>query len=403
MGRTGSVDRVSGEDSLFVQLEIMKVKFNGSELARAINKVWPALKDWSPIDAHENVLCRIAGDTFKLEAGGVSRFASARVKDAVSDGVGLFLLSGRVLRDIGKEHEGELEMTLNEAGVEIKGKRCSFILRFSPDPEIDPLGEIRWTYKLNPSPLKNLIAQVESATAGSQGSSALQSIFLRRISEDEDDDQSMIRAVATDGHRLHLVEIGEKEFTKEVSMTGDYERLDKGVLLDSGIAEFMRALPDDLEEIEVGFSETGWIVFQGDYLFALNMIEDVYPNYESVLAPLKDADCEISVSREELLNSTRAASIIDGKIMFKAEKDELVVSAKDDGQKEESSVNISARISGEKKKVSFKLSSTYIKDVLGVIPDAETVDLIIVEGEINIPIGLRHPERTFRSIMAQIR
>jgi DNA polymerase-3 subunit beta len=110
-----------------------------------------------------------------------------------------------------------------------------------------------------------------------------------------------IRLVATDGHRLALV-----ERTAGSDVTG----LASGVIVPrKGLAELKRLVDEeDADEIEIGFEGNSGLVKKGDVTLVMRLIEGEFPNYKQVIP--KQSDHHLTVSAEALVRALRRVALL---------------------------------------------------------------------------------------------
>jgi DNA polymerase-3 subunit beta len=110
----------------------------------------------------------------------------------------------------------------------------------------------------------------------------------------------VLRAVATDGHRLSLA---------ERALEGDF-RLKKGVILPrKGLAEMKKLLLEGGdEEYRLGFVENSAVLERPKVKLFMRLIEGVFPDYRQVIP--KAGEKSFKVGRERLLETLRRVSLL---------------------------------------------------------------------------------------------
>jgi DNA polymerase-3 subunit beta len=110
-----------------------------------------------------------------------------------------------------------------------------------------------------------------------------------------------LRMVATDGHRLALVDrnVGE-----------DVKALASGVIIPrKGLAELKRLVDeDDADEIELAFEGNNGLARRGRVTLVMRLIEGEFPNYEQVM-PKKIAR-HVVLAADPLLHALRRVSLL---------------------------------------------------------------------------------------------
>lgn len=137
-------------------------------------------------------------------------------------------------------------------------------------------------------------------------------------------DGPIIRMVATDGHRLSMIEKEERDI--------ENLKLDKGVILPrKGLSELKRILEDDKEnkKVCIGIKGNNSVFKIEKTSMVMRLLEGEFPNYRGLIP--KDNDKKIMINKSRFINSLRRVSLVSeeklkpvkfyisaGKIEFKA-------------------------------------------------------------------------------------
>lgn len=173
------------------------------------------------------------------------------------------------------------------------------------------------------------------------------------------------RMVATDGHRLSLIDI---------PANGENSGNSGGVIIPrKGLAEIRKLLDSVEGEFQMAIEGSQLIVKRGSTVLMIRLIEGKYPNYKQLIP--QNLPKKVNVSRDSLLSSLKRVSLLsnqkskgvtlcltDGKMKITSNNPEL-----GDAQEE-----IDVDYSGEELKIGF--NAKYILDVLGSFTD-ESVDI----------------------------
>ncbi len=173
----------------------------------------------------------------------------------------------------------------------------------------------------------------------------------------------LLRLVATDGHRLSLVE------RKTTSTFG----LKKGVILPKkGLQELRKLLSEAAEsgeakpETKLGFVENSAIVHQKGVILSMRLIEGLFPDYRQVIP--KAGEKVVKVGRERLEQTLRRISLLSTDkahaVKLELSKDVLRVLSQnpDLGEGKE---EVPVEYGGDALKIGF--NARYILDVLAVM------------------------------------
>lgn len=179
---------------------------------------------------------------------------------------------------------------------------------------------------------------------------------------------SIVRTVATDGHRLSLAEV-------KAQLPGD---LDCRIILPrKAVLELGRMLSDKEDDVAVEVSANHARFRIGDTLFTSKLIDGRFPDYEKVI-PGK-GKIKITADTAQLKMSLGRASILSNEkyrgVRFLLAKDLLKIVANNPEQ-EEAEEEIEVAYEGDEISVGFNVS--YLLDVLNVI-DTELVSLSLTD------------------------
>jgi DNA polymerase-3 subunit beta len=175
-----------------------------------------------------------------------------------------------------------------------------------------------------------------------------------------------LRAVATDGHRLSLSEVGT-EFSPEDMI--------QVIIPRKAIMELSRLLEDsdDMVNIQVGSNHIKFSL--GDVTFTSKQIDGKFPDYERVFP--KNSDKVLVANRENLRQALTRTSILSNEkyrgIRLQLQDNQLRTLAHNPEQ-EEAVEEIDATYTEEGMTVGFNV--TYLLDVLNAI-DTDTVEICL--------------------------
>lgn len=126
----------------------------------------------------------------------------------------------------------------------------------------------------------------------------LNGIYFRTM---EENSQTILRLVATDGHRLALAQ-------KPVS-GADVEELAQGVILPrKGIHELKKIAEESEGDIKVGFLDNSAVVMRDDTTVIMRLVNGDFPDYNRVI-PKQNEDIAL-MERDTLLHALRRMAIL---------------------------------------------------------------------------------------------
>ena len=176
-------------------------------------------------------------------------------------------------------------------------------------------------------------------------------------------DQSKLRMVATDGHRLAMV---------DRALPGSIEGLKSGVIIPrKGLAELKRLLDeDDAAEVELAFEGNNGMARKGDVTLVMRLIEGEFPNYQQVVPSepgiqlILDSDRLAKALRRVVLLSSERSRAVKLEI---TEGEAVVTSSNPDLGDARDEIDID--YAGEK--VSIGFNARYVLDALASLHTKE--------------------------------
>ncbi len=186
----------------------------------------------------------------------------------------------------------------------------------------------------------------------------------------------MIRAVATDGHRLAICE-------HQADVSPDEEI--QVILPRKGVIELSRLLLDEDEPVKVMVSNNHLSVVLREYSFTSKLIDGKFPNYQRVIP--RDSDKDITADHELLRQALIRTSILSNEkyrgIRLRLQ-DGLIQAQANNPEMEEAEEEIEVQYTGPELEIGFSVS--YLLDALGVI---DTPNVTLALGDANSSCVIR--------------
>ncbi|HAG90568.1 MAG TPA: DNA polymerase III subunit beta [Bdellovibrionales bacterium] len=198
--------------------------------------------------------------------------------------------------------------------------------------------------------------------------------------ENRKDDHS-IRMVATDGHRLSMVD--------RKTSGSDQLNLDAGVIVPrKGLNEIKKLLDSTSDSIELAIEGSQLILRKDNTLLLIRLIEGRYPNYLQLVP--KNLKETLRAPKETLLSSLKRVSLLSNA------KSKGVTLSLSNGKMEIASNNPELGDAKEEIEVDYKgkdirigFNAKYILDVLGAIKE----DIIEIDFNDNLSPGVVRPDK----------
>ena len=343
----------------------MKLTIDKAELQRGLGRLQAIVEKRNSMPILANVLLTASGkgEGASLELAATDLEVGIRgVQSATVSKPGAVTVSARKLYDIVRELTDEpieLEATANNY-LELKCGRARFSLAGTDAEEYPSLPEFspERLVRLQPAVLSQMIERTMYAASVDETRYNLNGVYFE-VTEDT----GKIRLVATDGHRLALI---DRTVGEEVS------GLASGVIIPrKGLAELKRLVDEeDADEVELGFEGSSGLARKGGVTLVMRLIEGEFPNYDQVIP--KDADLKLTLAVEPLIRALRRVALLSAersraiKIDLTSGKLTISSSNPDLGEAEE---ELDVDYSGED--VSIGFNAKYLLESLSAIGSKE--------------------------------
>ena len=281
----------------------MKLTIDKGELQRGLGRLQAIVEKRNSMPILANVLLTASGkgESGTLELAATDLEVGIRgVEGAKVAKTGAVTVSARKLYDIVRELPDEpvdLEATANNY-LELRCGRARFSLAGTDAEEYPSLPEFspERLVTLQSAVLSQMIERTMYAASVDETRYNLNGVYFEVTGE-----TSKIRLVATDGHRLALV---DRSVGEEAS------GLASGVIIPrKGLAELKRLVDEeDADEIELGFEGSSGLARRGGVTLVMRLIEGEFPNYQQVIP--KDADLKITLAVEPLVRAVRRVALL---------------------------------------------------------------------------------------------
>lgn len=273
----------------------MELQIAVEELSRALYRAQGIVEKKSSQPMLSNVLLEASTEgltlkAFDLEIGLISEHR-AEVQSP-----GRLTIAARRLYDIVKVLP-EPMVTIRQGQnhfVEIACGASHFRIVGSPAddfPSLPVLAEVPFV-KVNSKQLLEMIELTSFAVSTDETRFNLNGIFFEPV-------EGGLRIVATDGHRLALV---------ERKMEGDF-KLPRGVIIPrKGMQELRRLLSEGGDDAELGFVGNSGVLRKPGLTMVMQLVNGQFPEYERVIP--KESTKSVKVARARFLETLRRVSLL---------------------------------------------------------------------------------------------
>jgi DNA polymerase-3 subunit beta len=335
----------------------MKATIERATLLRGLSHVQSVVERRNTIPILSNVLIEAqAGGTMRLMATDLDLQIDETIAAAV-DQPGAITVSAHTLFDIVRKlPEGsQVELSAAEGRITVNAGRAKFTLATLPRDDFPMIaeGELPTTFELPAETLKQIIDKTRFAISTEETRYYLNGIFLHVT----DDAQPLLRAAATDGHRLARVTVARPDGADGMP----------DVIVPRKCISELRKLLDDVDG-SVGVSLSGSkIRFDlGQAILTSKLIDGTFPDYSRVIPTANDKILKIDpksfmqgVDRVSTIATEKTRAV---KMALDRDKIILSVTSPENGTAAE-------EVPGDYAALPFEIgfNSRYLMDILGQI------------------------------------
>jgi DNA polymerase-3 subunit beta len=309
-----------------------------------------------------NVLIEANEESIQVTATDLEVGIRSKMKGEINRKGGVTLNAKKLYEIVREAPEDNLQLKrLENDWVEIKSGKSVFKMVGMDAHEFPqfPSFGVQELVPVSGKVLKEMIERTLFSVSTDETRHNLNGVFV------EEGEAGKLRMVATDGHRLALIE-------RAVGSVG----LDKGAILPrKGLAE-LRKLLEQTEDVVVaiGFKENMGLVVRDNVELFMRLIDADFPDYSKVIP--KDNPFLVKVAQSGFIQALRRVSILSNerykgiKLDLKEGKMSVSASNPDLGEAAEE-----VEIQYQGRNLSLVFNARYLLDVLGVFPDGVEVEI----------------------------
>ncbi|MBO9510376.1 DNA polymerase III subunit beta [Erythrobacter sp. A6_0] len=351
----------------------MKATIERATLLRCLSHVQSVVERRNTIPILSNVLIEASeGGTVKVTATDLDLQVVEHMSAASVESAGAVTVSAHLLFDIARKLPDGSQVSLETAEnrMDVKAGRSRFKLPTLPRDDFPVIveGDLPTSFELPSKTLAELIDRTRFAISTEETRYYLNGIFLHV----SDEDQPVLKAAATDGHRL-------ARFT--LPRPDGAEGMPDVIVPRKAVAELRKLLEEkgegavqiDLSASKIRFTLGG----EGGVVLTSKLIDGTFPDYSRVIPTANDKLLRLD-PRSFFEGVDRVATIATEKtraVKMGLDKDRvtLTVTSPDNGTAAE---ELPAEYSADGFEIGF--NAGYLKDILGQI-DSDTVELHLAD------------------------
>jgi DNA polymerase III subunit beta len=282
-----------------------------------------------------------------------------------------------IVRKLPEDSDVEFIESAEDNKISIRAGSSRFSISTLPVDDFPAIaeGDLPHTFVLTREECRALIEKTRFAMSTEETRYYLNGVYVHAP---ENADSQVLRAVATDGHRLSRV---------EVPLPAGASGMPGVIIPRKAIAELSKLLEESVTEVKISLSDTKIRFVCGAVILVSKLIDGSFPDYTRVIPVGNDKVLEVgavafakAVDRVSVIASDKARGV---KLTVGAK--EVVLSATS-GEQNSGEERIDASFTDEALTVGF--NARYLLDVLGQI-ESNTVRLTLADG--NAPAVVTDP------------
>jgi DNA polymerase-3 subunit beta len=349
----------------------MELVVRKNELLRELQLFQGIVERKNTIPILANVLMEATDDEVRLLATDLEVALRSKCKASVSKAGSLTLPAKKFYEIVKSLPETDIRITEDKGGVKVAADRFDSRMQTLPREDFPTLPESAGgaTVALAPASMKEMVAKTQFAITGEDTRFFLNgALFVLRP-----DSMSL---VATDGHRLALVNVNRDEAAKKEGRgpSGSDEGEIRAILPKKTLGELARLLSEGDGDITYERGENHLFFNVGDRMLISRMIDGQFPAYERVIP--KGNDKHIEFEHDRLTNAVKRVALLSNErsraVKFQIEKGKVDVtsSSPDLGEAHET---LPVEYTGGSMQICF--NAQYVLDFLAAV----TTDIVALE------------------------
>jgi DNA polymerase III subunit beta len=284
-----------------VRIRLMQVTLERAALLKALGHVHRVVERRTTIPILSNILFSAEGSSVLLKATDLDLEVTDRLPADVTQPGGTTLPAHILYEIVRKLPDGaqvSLDVTGETSQLLLRSGRSRFHLQALPESDFPDLaaGDFSHRFSLSAADLKKLIEKTQFAISNEETRYYLNGIYLHTA---ETDGKTMLRAVATDGHRLARIEIPAPQGAPGMP----------GVIVPrKAVAEVQKLIEGLDADVTIEISPTKARFSFGDVVLITKLIDGTFPDYGRVIPAGNDK--LLTVDREPFAAAVDRVSTI---------------------------------------------------------------------------------------------
>jgi len=287
----------------------MRVTLEQSNLLKSLGHVYRVVERRNTIPILSNVLLRAEGDTLHLKATDLDLEIFEKAP-AVVEQTGATTVPAHMLFEIIRKLPGGSEVMLSvdeeSSTLKLSSGRSQFTLQILPVEDFPDIsaGEFSHSFSMATGEIRKLINHTQFAISTEETRYYLNGIYLHTL---EEDGAGLLRAVATDGHRL----------ARSQTLAPDGSEGMPGIIIPrKAVGEIQRLVEEPDAAVLVELSDSKIRLSVGEIVLTSKLIDGTFPDYNRVIPQGNDKELVLdrptfagAVDRVSTISSERGRAV----------------------------------------------------------------------------------------------
>jgi DNA polymerase-3 subunit beta len=349
----------------------MKLVIERAALLKALGHVQSVVERRNTIPILSNIKLDAKGDDLQLRATDMDLEVAETVAARV-EGEGAITVPAHTLYDIVRKLPEGADVKLDGSGggdtLRLTCGRSRFALSCLPVEDFPLMagGDMSHGFRLSAGELRSLIDRTRFAISTEETRYYLNGIFLHSVMNGA---TSVLRAVATDGHRLASV---------EVALPAGAAGMPGVIIPRKTVSEVRKLVEEENLDVDVALSDTKVRFAVGNAVLTSKLIDGTFPDYQRVIPTHNDKQLDVpcrdfaaAVDRVSAISTERSRAV---KMRLRDGTLELIASSPEHGTASE---ELEVEYQGEAMEIGF--NSRYLLDITQHI-EGEHVRFVMADG-----------------------
>ena len=346
----------------------MRVTIERSNLLKSLGHVHRVVERRNTIPILSNVLLRADKNELHLKATDLDleifEKASAMVEQAGGTTVPAHMLHD-IVRKLPEGSEVQLASEPDGNAISITAGRSRFSLQMLPDTDFPDItaGDFSHAFNLPATALKALIDHTQFAISTEETRYYLNGIYFHTV---EDDGKMVLRAVATDGHRLARAQCEAPDGS--TGMPGI-------IIPKKAVGEIQKLVEDPDTIVNVEVSDTKIRLTVGQVVLTSKLIDGTFPDYNRVIPEGNDKELKMDrLSFAQAVDRVSTISSERGRAVKLALSDGQIVLSVNNPESGSATEELAVEYSSEPLEIGF--NSRYLLDISSQLSGEEAIFML---------------------------